>query len=647
MMNSQDSEKPVVGAEEEVKNEKDSATVAPAQAETTQEDAATTQNTDQPTPETTTAETAPTEEPKPEETPEPTEEKAEESKPTFKTRQSKAEIVARLKQIVQDNEEIDKAEIDYLKQAFYKYHKAEVEALCQKFIEDGGKIEDFLPAPDPDESTFKAEMSVIKDRRNAEREEQEKQKEENYEKKLAIIEQIKAMLGDPEKANQSYKEFKELRTQWNDIKQVPAEKANDLWKNYQLYCEEFYDLLKLNNEFREYDFKKNLELKTKVIEAAEKLEAADDIVSAFHQLQKLHEEFRAIGPVAKDLREQVWTRFKAASTIINKRHQAHFENLKKQEDQNLADKTALCEQVEAIKVDGISHHSQWEELTKKVLDIQAKWKTIGFTPQKMNAAIFERFRKACDIFFKAKGEFYKNKREEQAVNLKKRLELCEQAEALQDSTDWKGTASKLIELQKQWKTIGSVSKKYSQSTWNRFSTACDHFFEQRKKNGGNFNNAEVENLKKKKDVITRLKAINTEDASDENVKNFRALMKEWNNIGHVPYKEKDKVYEAYHAAIDKLFEAFHLSVAQHKLNDFKSTLTNRKEDSLSRERSRLTRMRDGMRNDLKTYENNLCFLNSSSKRGNSLIAEVNRKVEKLKNDIKLVEEKIAAIDHHE
>lgn len=628
MMNSQDSEKPVVGAEEEVKNENDNVTAAVTPQQT---DVVADTNTDQQ------PETAQTTDPTPEET----------AKPLFKTCQSKAEVVARLKQIVQDNEEINKNEIDYLKQAFYKFHKAEIEDLCQKFLEDGGKMEEFLPAPDPDESIFKAEMSVIKDRRNAEREEQDKIKEDNYEKKLSIIEKIKALLGDPEKANQSYKEFKELRTQWNEIKQVPAEKANDLWKNYQLYCEEFYDLLKLNNEFREYDFKKNLELKTKVIEAAEKLEDADDIVSAFHQLQKLHEEFRAIGPVAKDLREQIWTRFKAASTIINKRHQTHFENLKKQEDQNLADKTALCEEVEAIKIEDITNHTQWENLTKKVLDIQTKWKTIGFTPQKMNAAIFERFRKACDLFFKSKGEFYKNKREEQAENLKKRIKLCEQAEALQDSTEWKATAAKLVELQKQWKSIGSISKKYSQSTWTRFSKACDHFFEERKKNGGSFNNVEVENLKKKKDIINSLKAIDTEDTSDENIKNFRALMKDWNSIGHVPYKEKDKVYEAYHAVIDKLFEAFHLSVAQHKLNNFKSSLTNRKEDSLGRERSRLARMRDGMKNDLKTYENNLCFLNSSSKRGNSLIAEVNRKVEKLKNDIKLIEEKIAAIDHRE
>lgn len=642
MMNSQDSEKPVTGANEEVKQDRDVTTAVSAGA-TPENDTVKNENPDVKQEEKETSETTTPDNEQPENTP-----IAPESvKAVFETRHSKAEVLERLKQIVRDNEEINKAEIDYLKQAFYKYHKAEVESLCQKFLADGGKIEDFLPAPDPDESVFKAEMSVIKDRRNAEREETEKIKEENYEKKLAIIEKIKAMLGDPEKANQSYKDFKDLRTQWNDIKQVPAEKANDLWKNYQLYCEEFYDMLKLNNEFREYDFKKNLELKTKIIEAAEKLEDAEDIVSAFHQLQKLHEEFRAIGPVAKDLREQIWTRFKAASTIINKKHQAHFENLKKQEDQNLADKTALCEHVEAIKPEELTTHTKWEELTKDVLETQAKWKTIGFTPQKMNAVIFERFRTACDKFFKAKGEFYKNKREEQAANLKKRNELCEQAEALKDSTDWKGTSAKLVELQKQWKSIGSVSKKYSQATWNRFSTACDYFFEQRKKNGGSFNNVEVGNLKKKKDIIAQLKTIDPENASDDNVKAFRELLKEWNNTGHVPYKDKDKIYDAYHAIIDKLFEAFHLSVAQHKLNDFKSSLTNRKDDSLNRERIRLVRARDGMRNDLKTYENNLCFLNSTSKRGNSLIAEVNRKVEKLKNDIKLVEEKIAAIDNRE
>ena len=562
---------------------------------------------------------------------------------------TKEEILAKLKEVVADVENVAKPEIDGLKQSFYKLHNAEQEAARKLFIENGGAAENFVPQTDCVEEEFKNIMSVIKEKRSALTAELEKQKEMNLQVKLSIIEELKELVESPDDANKSYTEFKKLQQQWNEVKLVPQAKVNELWKNYQLYVEKFYDLLKLNNEFREYDFKKNLEIKTHLCEAAEKLADEADVVSAFHQLQKLHQEFRDTGPVAKELRDEIWARFKAASTTVNRRHQQHFEALKEVEQHNLDQKTVICEIIEAIDYKELTNFASWESKTQEVIALQNKWKTIGFAPQKMNVKIFERFRKACDEFFRKKGEFFKSLKEGMNENLEKKRALCEKAEALKDSTDWKATADELTKLQKEWKTIGPVAKKYSDAVWKRFISACDYFFEQKNKATSSQRSVEQENLEKKKNIIEKLNAIDDQMDTEEATQLVRDLMKEWNGVGHVPFKEKDRIYKQYHSQIDKLFERFNISASNKKLSNFKSTISSIQEGSpqaLYREREKLVRAFDNMKNELQTYENNLGFLTTSSKKGNSLLTEINRKVEKLKADIELVKEKIKVVDEN-
>mgnify|MGYP001427223559 FL=1 len=562
---------------------------------------------------------------------------------------TKEEILAKLKEVVADVENVAKPEIDGLKQSFYKLHNAEQEAARKLFIENGGAAENFVPQTDCVEEEFKNIMSVIKEKRSALTAELEKQKEMNLQVKLSIIEELKELVESPDDANKSYTEFKKLQQQWNEVKLVPQAKVNELWKNYQLYVEKFYDLLKLNNEFREYDFKKNLEIKTHLCEAAEKLADEADVVSAFHQLQKLHQEFRDTGPVAKELRDEIWARFKAASTTVNRRHQQHFEALKEVEQHNLDQKTVICEIIEAIDYKELTNFASWESKTQEVIALQNKWKTIGFAPQKMNVKIFERFRKACDEFFRKKGEFFKTLKEGMNENLEKKRALCEKAEALKDSTDWKATADELTKLQKEWKTIGPVAKKYSDAVWKRFISACDYFFEQKNKATSSQRSVEQENLEKKKNIIEKLNAIDDQMDTEGATQLVRDLMKEWNGVGHVPFKEKDRIYKQYHSQIDKLFERFNISASNKKLSNFKSTISSIQEGSpqaLYREREKLVRAFDNMKNELQTYENNLGFLTTSSKKGNSLLTEINRKVEKLKADIELVKEKIKVVDEN-
>lgn len=562
---------------------------------------------------------------------------------------TKEEILAKLKEVVADVENVAKPEIDGLKQSFYKLHNAEQDAARKLFIENGGAAENFVPQTDCVEEEFKNIMSVIKEKRSALTAELEKQKEMNLQVKLSIIEELKELVESPDDANKSYTEFKKLQQQWNEVKLVPQAKVNELWKNYQLYVEKFYDLLKLNNEFREYDFKKNLEIKTHLCEAAEKLADEADVVSAFHQLQKLHQEFRDTGPVAKELRDEIWARFKAASTTVNRRHQQHFEALKEVEQHNLDQKTVICEIIEAIDYKELTNFASWESKTQEVIALQNKWKTIGFAPQKMNVKIFERFRKACDEFFRKKGEFFKSLKEGMNENLEKKRALCEKAEALKDSTDWKATADELTKLQKEWKTIGPVAKKYSDAVWKRFISACDYFFEQKNKATSSQRSVEQENLEQKKNIIQKLNAIDDQMDTEGATQLVRDLMKEWNGVGHVPFKEKDRIYKQYHSQIDKLFERFNISASNKKLSNFKSTISSIQEGSpqaLYREREKLVRAFDNMKNELQTYENNLGFLTTSSKKGNSLLTEINRKVEKLKADIELVKEKIKVVDEN-
>ena len=572
-------------------------------------------------------------------------EQAEEAVPA-KAYKTKADVIARLKEIVAADENPNKDEIDHLKTSFYKLHIAEREARLKEYIDGGGDPEAYQIVPDEEEEVFKAEMGVIREKRAKLFQQQEEEKQANLQKKLDIIEKIKAMVTSPDEANKSYNEFKELQQQWKDIKAVPAEKASELWRNYQLYVEQFYDLLKLNSEAREYDFKKNLELKTALCESAEKLADEPDVISAFHQLQELHQQYREIGPVAKELREQIWARFKAASAVVNKRHQQHFEQLRAREEENLAKKTALCERVEAIAKEENKGAGDWEKHTKEIIDIQNEWKTIGFAPQKMNVKIFERFRATCDDFFGRKAEYFKEMKEVLATNADKKRALVEKAKALQDSTDWKSTGDKLIALQKEWKTIGMVQKRLGDQLWKEFLGACNKFFEARNAANAGAHSEERENLAKKKSVIERLKAV-LEAAADDAQQQVQALVEEYNSVGHVPYKDKDSVYDEYHEVLDKIYKQLNISASRRRLSNFKNNLKNvakRGEDALDNERMRLVRRFEQLRQDVQTYENNLGFLNASSKKGNSLVEEMNRKVQKLRDDMELVKQKIKAID---
>lgn len=563
-----------------------------------------------------------------------------------KNYKSKAEIIERLKEIVGNDENPTKEELDHLKTSFYKLHIAEREAQQKAYLEAGGDPDKYILVPDEAEDVFKAEMGVIKERRAKLFLQQEAEKQENLEKKLNIIERIKNMASSPEEANKNYNEFKELQQQWKDIKNVPADKANELWRNYQLYVEQYYDQLNLNREAREYDFKKNLGIKNHLCEAAEKLAEEPDVISAFHQLQELHQQFREVGPVAKELRDEVWTRFKAASTIINKRHQQHFDELRAKEEDNLVKKTALCEKVEDIVKDEHKGANEWEKLTKEIIDIQAEWKKIGFAPQKMNVKIFERFRAACDDFFSKKAAFFKEMKQRYNENIAKKQSLIEKAEALMESTDWKVTTDKMIALQKEWKTIGAVPKKAGDELWSKFLEACNKFFEARNAANAGTRNEERTNLDKKKAIISQLKEL-VEGSVDDLQEKVKELVDEYAKIGHVPYKEKDKLYKQYHEVLDKLYDDLHVTTAKRKLDNFKSNLKNvvkRGEDALDNERGRLMRRYEGLKQEINTYENNLGFLNASSKKGNSLIDEMNRKVQRLKDDMELIKQKIKTID---
>ncbi len=559
---------------------------------------------------------------------------------------SKEEIVDRVKEIAESGDKGDKQELDLLKLLFYKFHNTEVQQARNTFIENGGDPERFVPLIDPLEPVFRTAMQTIRQRRAALLEEQEKQKAQNLERKLQILDRIQQLAATPEEANQAFNEFKTLQAEWKEIKAVPAEKATELWKNYQLYTEQFYDLLKLGHELRDYDFKKNLEIKTRLCEQAEALAQEESVVQAFNQLQTLHQEWKETGPVAKELRDEIWNRFKAASSVVNKRHQEHFEAIKAREEENLRQKTSLCEQLEALSTDSLKTFADWDGVTKTILELQAQWKTIGFAPQKMNNAVFERFRKGCDSFFSKKAQFFQAMKEKLNENLAKKKELAEMAEALTDSTDWKKTGETLVKLQKQWKEVGAVPRKYSDALWKRFVGACDHFFEARQAATADVRSEENANMSQKQSIIEQLKAL-AEEQGDDVIQHVKELQQRWAEVGHVPFKEKDRLYKEYRTICDKLYDAFGASQTKRRLNNFRTNLAQRVEkegNELSAERQRMMKAYERMRDEIKTYENNLGFLNANSKKGSSLVDSLNKKVEKLRAELSLLAEKIKAVD---
>lgn len=568
--------------------------------------------------------------------------------PAKKAYATKQEVLERVKEIAHSNENPNKEELDLLKTTFYKIHLAERDAQMKEYLAKGGDPEKYILLPDDTEEAFKAEMQLIKEKRAKIFLAQEEEKQDNLRKKEEIIEKIKAMTTSPEEANKSYKDFKALQQEWKEIKNIPADKANEVWKNYQLYVEQFYDMLKLNSEAREYDFKKNLEAKTQLCEAAEKLNEEEDVISAFHQLQDLHQQYREIGPVAKELREQIWERFKAASTVINKKHQQHFEDLRAKEEENLAKKTSLCEKVEAANQGEYKTAKDWEKVTQEIIEIQKEWRTIGFAPQKMNVKIFERFRIANDKFFNKKAEFFKGLKDTYSANLEKKQQLVNKAKELADSTDWKKTGDKFIALQKEWKKVGTVPHKQGELLWKEFLDTCNKFFEARNKQNAGSRSEEHANLDKKRNIIAQLKELVIAEISDNDFqKKLKNLAKQYSAIGHVPFKEKDKVYKEYHEAIDAAYKKLHATNAKRHFDNFKNNLKNVAKEggnALGNERGKLLRRYDQLRIEITTYENNLGFFNTASKKGNSLVEEMNRKIEKLKADLEMVKQKIKAID---
>lgn len=562
---------------------------------------------------------------------------------------TKEEILNRLQALVDAPIETVRGEVESLKQAYYKIRRNEVDELRKAFVEQGGDEKDFTAPEDTQENFLKELLGSYKEKKAAYLAEEEKQKAENYEIKLQLIEQLKMLCESQDDFNKLYNEFKDIQQKWKEIKLVPEEHANELWKEYQTYSEAFYDLIKINSQFRDYDFKKNLELKTALCEAVEKLQDEKDIISAFHQLQKLHQQWREIGPVAKELREELWGRFKAASTVINKRHQQHFENLKAKEQENLVAKTAICEEIEGIDYAALQTFKDWDEKNNEVLALQQKWRTIGFTPKKHNTKIFERFRAACDVFFTKKTEFYKSIKAEMEKNLEKKRALCEKAEALKDSTDWKGTTEKMIALQKEWKTIGQVTRRHSDSIWKRFITACDYFFDNKNKNVSSQKSEEQTNLEAKKALIEKVKTMDESLDTEEAITTLKEWIAEWNEIGHVPFKEKDKVYKAFHEAVDAQFDRLKVDQRDRRMKSYRnnvSEMAGKGKGKLYSERDRLMRTYERMKNDLQTYENNIGFLTISSKGGSGLVKEMERKIEKLKAEMELTVKKIEAIDEN-
>lgn len=560
---------------------------------------------------------------------------------------SKEELVSTLKELIEKEVDIVKDDVELIKQTFYKKQKAETEEQKKEFLDAGGEETAFIPQKDTTEDSLKTLLNEFRVKKANFAASIEKERENNLLQKQHVIEQMKKLVEDNSDVSANINEFRDLQKKWKSIGNVPATANTDLWKQYNTLQESFWDLIKINNELREYDFKKNLELKTQLCEAAEKLDAEQDIVSAFQSLQKLHEEWHDLGPVARDLREQIWSRFKEASSVINKKHQAYFENIKKLEEENLEAKTALCEKIEAFDFSALSTYKEWDDATKTVLGWQDEWRAIGFAPRRVNQKIFERYRKACDAFFAAKAEFYKESKNTLNSNLEKKRELCKKAEALKESTDWKTTTDTLIQLQKEWKTIGPVAKKYSDELWKQFVGACDYFFEQKNKSTSGQKTVEIENLSKKKELIETILKLDVTGNPAQALTQLREHIAEWNGIGHVPFKEKDKVYKDFRTAVDKQFETLNVDASQRRLDNFKNNLkdmTTKGENKLYREREKLVRAYEHLNSEIATYENNIGFFSSSSKKGGGLIKEMERKIEALKEEAKLIEQKINMIE---
>lgn len=559
---------------------------------------------------------------------------------------TKSELVEALSAIVEGKEAERHKEVSVIKQAFYLLRNAELEAEALKFAEEAQPGDSFVSATDPDEVKFKDLLGAFREMRNAWLAAEEERRMNNLAKKNEIIDKLKAIAADIDNINLHIPEVRQLQEDFKAISDIPAGAVNESWKNYQLVVEQIFDCLKMNKELRDLDFKKNLEIKRDLIEQAKLLTEEDDVIDAFKKLQALHDLWREAGPVAKEYREDIWAEFKALSTVINKRHQDYFEARKQSEQANEAAKTLLCEQIEAIRIDELKTFAAFEEATVAIKEMQAKWKELGFASRKANNTLFARFRKAADEFFARKAEFFANTKAELSANLEKKIALCEKAEALKDSTDYKKTAEAIIALQAEWKTIGSVPRKHSDSVWQRFMAACNSFFDARKKDMANRRQEENENLAAKRLVIEALKAIPSEAQRSEVIETLKEQQARWNAIGHVPFKVKDKLYDEYRATLAAVRENFDLRESRARMNRFEEQLNNLSGDDrkLARERDRLTRALEQKRNELKTFENNLGFFNIKSKEGSSMLREMEHRTQRIKDEIAELEKKVKMLD---
>lgn len=562
---------------------------------------------------------------------------------------SKPELLDALSELAQkDASEIGRDEVGRLKQQFYAIRKVEIEKEKAEFLEKGNEESAFAAKEDESEAKFKEILNVIKEKKAALLAAQEAERQNNYEQKAKIVEEIKTLAADTDNVNRTFTQFKDLQQAFKNIGEVPPTLSTELWKQYQDAVEAYYDQLKINKELRDYDFKKNLDMKQLLCDEAEKLAEEDDVVVAFKRLQDLHDKWREVGPVAKDIREEIWGRFKDASAVINKKYQAFFEERKAREQENEDAKTAICERIEALDFEALKGYSEWDEMTKVILEAQEDWKKLGYASKKMNNALFARFRETCDKFFEKKANYFKTMKDELASNLEKKIALCEKAEALKDSTDWKKTTDAFVALQKEWKTIGAVAKKHSDVVWKRFLAACDYFFEEKKKKTSGVRQAEQANLKLKKEIIAQLGEIAEDTPREDAIKQVKELMAQWQQVGHVPYREKDKVYEAYRTKVDELYKRFDMRGSQARMNNFEDSVNEMSgdENKLYRERERLMRNYEQKRNELNTYENNLGFFNSKSKSGDTMLRDLERKIQRIKEDLATLEQKIKVIDSH-
>lgn len=558
---------------------------------------------------------------------------------------SKTELIAALELLKEQPIDSVKDDVAQIKSAFFAIRKEEIAKEKEAFLAQGNEEAAFVAIDDADEVKIKELLNELKEKKAQFNAEQDALRAENLEKKRKIIDEINAIVADPDNVNRQYNHIQQLQQEFKAIGEVPATNVTELWKSYQLAVEKFYDLLKMNKELRDYDFKKNLEIKQQLCSEAEALDDQNDVVAAFKKLQELHDTWRETGPVAKEIREELWQRFKNASSVINKKYQGFFEERKAKEKENAEAKTALCEKIEAISTDGLKTYAAWDEATKGILALQEQWKKLGFASRKQNAELFARFRKSCDDFFGKKAEFFKQMKEQFAANLAKKTELCERAEAMKDSTDWKKTTDAFVALQKEWKTVGPVVKKHSDAIWKRFITACDAFFDNKKKQNTNIHTIEHDNLKTKKGIIAQVNAVLEADNKEDGPTQVRELMKQWQEVGHVPYKEKDKIYAEYKAAIDKAFEQFDMKGMNARIANFENSLNKMGgDDKVYHERERLVRDYERKCQEMKTYENNMGFFNASSKNGSTIVKQMEKKIANLKDEIAILEKKIKMID---